>query len=431
MTQPTVLVLAGGASTRFWPLRDKLFMELGGQCLLDRHLRMLRDLGCERFILVARPDTAERAESIGRALGVDPSTSSGQSLRVVVQAEARGMADAVLAARPALETLGDGAVYVTQAHDVVEKRLHADLLDAWSRRPTGVDGLIAAARVGAYFPGGYLTLAGGRVTSVVEKPGAGKEPSDLVNLVDHVFSSWQELCAALAKETRAGGQDDAYERGLGRLMAAGEFRAHIYDGRWQGLKYPWHLLDAIDMLLDLWQRGVESPGDEFERREDGVFVGRDVRILAGAHVVAPALIGHGTLIGQNTLVRGSIIGPRCVVGFGSEVARSYLGEGVELHHNYAGDSVLDAGSSMGFGAVTANYRIDGRTVPSVIGSVRLDSERMKLGLMLGAGARVGVNTSTMPGVKIGAGALIGPGLRVTRDVPDGVRVLDEETYGRF
>jgi len=122
MTQPTVLVLAGGASTRFWPLRDKLFMELGGQCLLERHLRMLRDLGCERFILVARPDTAERAESIGKALGVDPSTSSGQSLRVVVQAEARGMADAVLAARPALETLGDGAVYVTQAHDVVEKR---------------------------------------------------------------------------------------------------------------------------------------------------------------------------------------------------------------------------------------------------------------------------------------------------------------------
>src|SRR3990170_1380983 len=252
MTQPTVLVLAGGASTRFWPLRDKLFMELGGQCLLERHLRMLRDLGCERFILVARPDTAERAESIGKALGVDPSTSSGQSLRVVVQAEARGMADAVLAARPALETLGDGAVYVTQAHDVVEKRLHADLLDAWSRRPAGVDGLVAAARVGADFPRGSLA--------------------------------------------RAGGQDDAYERGLGRLMAAGEFRAHIYDGRWQGLKYPWHLLDAIDMLLDLWQRGVESPGDEFERREDGVFVGRDVRILAGAHVVAPALIGHGTLI---------------------------------------------------------------------------------------------------------------------------------------
>ena len=51
--------------------------------------------------------------------------------------------------------------------------------------------------------------------------------------------------------------------------------------------------------------------------------------------------------------------------------------------------------------------------------------------MLGAGTKLGVNTSTMPGVKIGAGALIGPGIRITRDVPDGERVLDEVMYGRF
>jgi len=37
----------------------------------------------------------------------------------------------------------------------------------------------------------------------------------------------------------------------------------------------------------------------------------------------------------------------------------------------------------------------------------------------------------MPGVKIGAGTIIGPNLKVVRDVPDNQRVLDEETYGRF
>jgi len=439
MTQPIVLVLAGGASTRFWPLRDKLFIELGGQSLLGRHLRALRELGCERFVVVTRPDTAASVEALGGALGLDPSARSGRSLAVAVQAEARGMADAVLAARPALEKLGEGPVYVTQAHDVVESRLHAEMLEAWSSRPAGLSGLVAAARVGSYFPGGYLTLSGERVTSVVEKPGAGKEPSDLVNLVDHVFASWRELCAALAAESAVAGSDDVYERALSRLMAAGEFRAHVYEGPWQALKYPWHLLDVMELLLDLWRRGVESPGPEYEQREGGVFIGRDVRVYPGAHVVAPALIGHGSIVWQNALVRGSILGPRCVVGFGSEVARSFLVEGVELHHNYVGDSVLDRGASLGFGAVTANYRIDGRSVPSAIGGVRVDSGRMKLGLMLGAGARIGVNTSTMPGVKIGAGALIGPGIRITRDVPDGARVLDEETlrqaqgrqYGRF
>ena len=130
-------------------------------------------------------------------------------------------------------------------------------------------------------------------------------------------------------------------------------------------------------------------------------------------------------------MRGSIVGPHCVVGFGSEVARSYLAGEVELHHNYLGDSVLDRDTSMGWGATTANYRIDQRTVPSVVMGQRIDTGRDKLGLATGAGVRIGVNASLMPGVKIGAGALIGPAIRVTRDVPEGERVLDEETYGRF
>jgi bifunctional UDP-N-acetylglucosamine pyrophosphorylase/glucosamine-1-phosphate N-acetyltransferase len=341
------------------------------------------------------------------------------------------MADAVLAARTHLEALGDAPLYVTQAQDVVEGRLHADLLETWERSP-GLAGLIAAQRVKDYFPGGYLTLDGQRVTAVVEKPGAGNEPSDLVNLVAHVHASASQLIGSLEAEIRRDSStDDAYERALTRLMATGEFRASVYEGRWQALKYPWHLLDVADMMLDLWTMGVESPGPDYEQREDGVFVGREVRIFPGAYVVAPSLIGHGSTIGHNALVRGSIIGPRCVVGFGSEVARSVLFEGVELHHNYAGDSIFDRRSAMGYGAVTANFRIDDRTVPSVIAGERVDSARMKLGLVAGAGVRIGVNTSTMPGVKIGAGAMIGPNINVTRDVPDGARVLDESKYGRF
>jgi bifunctional UDP-N-acetylglucosamine pyrophosphorylase/glucosamine-1-phosphate N-acetyltransferase len=187
----------------------------------------------------------------------------------------------------------------------------------------------------------------------------------------------------------------------------------------------------MDLMFELWTRGEESPGAEYEQREPGVFVGNNVRIFPGSHVVAPALLGPRSIVGHNALVRGSIVGPGAVVGFGSEIARSYLGAEVELHHNYVGDSVLDRGSSMGYGATTANYRIDGRTVPSIVGATRIDSERMKLGLMLGAGTKVGVNTSTMPGVKIGAKALIGPMIRVTKDVPDGERVLDEDIYGRL
>lgn len=417
MSQPTVLVLAGGVSNRFWPLRDKLLMRFGAYTLLERHVRQLRGLGCERFVVVARPETATAVTSMLAGLG---------DVSVVVQPQALGMADAVLSARDALLANGDAAVYVTQAHDVVEAQMHAGVLNAWSQRDGSVAGLFAAQRTASYFPGGYLTLDGTRVTGVIEKPGAGNEPSDLVALVAHVHGSAAALLDACEDEQRRPGGDDAYERAVTSLMASGEYHAHVYEGRWQALKYPWHTLDVVDMLLDLWGRGVETPGEAYEQREPGIFIGPNVRLLAGSHVVAPVLLDEGVLVGQTALVRASIVGPRCVVGFGSEVARSLLVEGVELHHNYVGDSVMDRGSSMGYGAVTANYRLDHASIPSVVAGERIDTGRDKLGAMIGADVRIGVNASTMPGVKLGANAWLGSNLPLNRDLKDGERYLRPE-----
>jgi bifunctional UDP-N-acetylglucosamine pyrophosphorylase/glucosamine-1-phosphate N-acetyltransferase len=289
-----------------------------------------------------------------------------------------------------------------------------------------VAGLLAAQRVSSYFPGGYLTLYGPRVTGIVEKPGAGREPSNLVNLVAHVHASTETLLAALQDEQARPGDDDAYERALTRLMGRSEYRAHVYEGRWQALKYPWHTLDVVDMLLGLWKQGAESPGPGYEQREAGVFAAPDVFLAPGSHVVGPVLLDRGVRVWQGALVREAIIGPNCIVGFGSEVARSLLVEGVELHHNYVGDSVMDRGSSMGYGAVTANYRLDHRSVPSVVQGERIDTGRDKLGAMIGAEVRIGVNASTMPGVKLGAGAWLASNLPLNRDLTDGERYLKAE-----
>jgi bifunctional UDP-N-acetylglucosamine pyrophosphorylase/glucosamine-1-phosphate N-acetyltransferase len=422
MADPVVIVLAGGASNRFWPLEDKPFFPFAGTCLLERHLGMLRDLGCRRFIVVSRPDTQDRVRELASGLAIE-------ELRVVPQDEAAGMADAVLKAAPALEVFGDCPVYVTQAQDVVDADLHQRVLSAGD---SGAFATIAASRVGGYFPGGYLSLEGDRITSIVEKPGPGNEPSDLVNIVAHLFQSWRPLLERLDSESKtASAQDDAYERALASLMRERVFEAATYDGRWEALKYPWQVLNVMEMLLERWAAGRESPGEGYEVEEDGAIRGRDVRIFPGAHVVAPAFLGHGVVVGHNALVRGSLVGPGSVVGFGSEVARSYLGEGVELHHNYVGDSVLGDHTSMGFGGTTANYRLDGRTVPSMVAGQRLDTGREKFGAVMGNGAKLGVNTSLMPGIKIGAGAIVGPNLRINKDVPAGERVLYDDEYGRL
>ena len=50
----------------------------------------------------------------------------------------------------------------------------------------------------------------------------------------------------------------------------------------------------------------------------------------------------------------------------------------------------------------------------------MNSKRTKLGAIIGSHVRIGVNTSIMPGIKIGTNSMIGAGLRIDRDIPDGV-----------
>jgi bifunctional UDP-N-acetylglucosamine pyrophosphorylase/glucosamine-1-phosphate N-acetyltransferase len=56
----------------------------------------------------------------------------------------------------------------------------------------------------------------------------------------------------------------------------------------------------------------------------------------------------------------------------------------------------------------------------VIKGVREDTGRIKLGAIIGAGVKTGVNVSIMPGVKIGSNSWILPGVTVYRDVPSNV-----------
>ncbi len=54
---PTVVVLAGGSNSRFWPLRAKSLMPFAGKSLLARHIEALVDAGCRRFVVVANEET--------------------------------------------------------------------------------------------------------------------------------------------------------------------------------------------------------------------------------------------------------------------------------------------------------------------------------------------------------------------------------------
>jgi len=412
MMKPTVVILAGGIGKRFVPfITSKPLFPFFGIPLLKHLLDQLTRTGWGQVIVVA---SADNFSDIKRLI------SSQRQMTVVVQNRPSGMADALLTVE---NRIANKPILVVNATDVVADSLLINLkTQILKRKP-----LIAACRVSSYFPGGYLVFAGKRLVGIREKPGEGKEPSDLVKLVFDYFSSAQEILTLIKATTSD--KDDAYEKALSVLIQTRPVEVVSYEDYWQPFKYSWHILDMVEVFLK--ERLIPGrEGAEVEKMavvDKGVFLGKGVRVMAGAVIKAPSYIGVNTVVGNNVLIRESIIEGDCVIGFGSEVARSYIGENCWLHTNYIGDSVLESDVAFGSGAVTGNFRLDGKEVGVDVLGGKLLTSKIKLGALVAKGVKVGVNASLMPGVSLGTMAMIGPGTLVKEPILANTRVFVKQT----
>jgi NDP-sugar pyrophosphorylase family protein len=415
---PVLIVLAGGASSRMWPIQEKSLLRFGTEPLLISQLRRFQALGFQEAVIVANPETVDDITAL--TAQIRPMT-----VCVVMQAEPKGMGDALLQAAPALPKQADTAIYVTQVHDVVDDELHTHMLNAYQTDPTA--SYLAGYEREEYFPGGYLIISpGGRITGMIEKPGPENRPSNLVSIVDHIHADATRLMDALRAEYASGvNSDDHYERAMDVLMKNHTFRVVPYRGVWNALKYPWHVLDIMNHFLGKIQGQHVSETAYIAKTATlvgDVYIGERAKVFPGAAVVGPAYIGADTIVGNNSLVRSSMVLNHCEVGFTTEVARSYVADRCSMHACRVLDSVFSPGVNFSAGCTTANLRIDHGHVASMIKGLKVDSGRDKLGAIIGADAFLGVDVMTMPGVKIGAKAQIGPGTHVHRDVLNGQRV---------
>ena len=373
-----------------------------------------------------------------------------------------GMRGALLSALP---QCGTQPVCIVSGNDVVEPDAYQRLLEA-SRKP-GVDGAILAQRVKRYFPGGYLVTSASsapstssgsaqhdttlpRLAGIIEKPGAGKEPSDLVNIVAHMHNHPEKLLDAL-EDISSGARDDAYEVALTKLCKELKYVVVPYEGKWDALKYPWDVLSLTQRFLEEMGEKHQAPSPPAGRAgtksqenikyqipitqydvhataviEGPVILEEGVKVMSHATIQGPCSIGKGTVIGTNALVRNSIVGEGCVIGFGSEVARCNLHSHVWLHTTYLGDSVVGKNVAFGAGTVTANFRLDEGEITSLVNGEKIPTGHAKLGVLVGSNVRVGINASFAPGVKVGRGVFINSGVYIDRDIPDGQYVKMKE-----
>lgn len=134
-------------------------------------------------------------------------------------------------------------------------------------------------------------------------------------------------------------------------------------------------------------------------------------IYAGNRIGARFQTGHGVMVRED-----NIIGDDVSIGTGSVVEHHIrIGDGVRIHSNafVPEFTVLESGCWIGPCVVITNAKYP--RSPNV-------KETLK-GALVRRNAKIGANSTLLPGVEIGEDALVGAGSVVTRDVPPGAVVV--------
>ena len=180
------------------------------------------------------------------------------------------------------------------------------------------------------------------------------------------------------------------------------------------LAEPWNLLEAMCQAL---KREVNETfvSDSAEIAPTAVISGPciisdGVKIDDFCKVKGPVYIGPRTKVWTGSLVRESMIGPDCEIGFGCEVARTYmLGGDRTAHHDVILDSVLGKNVWMGAFIGTTNKLLNNANVRYKIDDELVDTGVKHFGAVFGHDSAIGAGTVVLPGRLIPPGAIIQAG----------------------
>lgn len=416
------VVLAAGEGTRMRSSRPKVLHAIAGRPLIAHVLAAVQATG-SRIAVVVGP-------------GADAVTAAVRSLapeaEVFVQAERRGTAHAVLAARAALERGAD---------DILVAFADTPLI-----RPETLDGLRAPLAAGAAVsvlgfrpdnPTGYgrLVTAGDDLVGIREEKDAtpaeraigfcnaglmGLSGAHALELLDRIGDDNAKrefyLTDAVVLARKAGlravataAADDSEVLGVntqGQLAEVGAvlqqrlrtaaLDAGVTMAAPETVHLAWDTTLARDVVIEPYV--VFGPG---------VTVAEGAVIRAFSHLEG-AKVGPGALVGPYARLRpGAVLENDVHIGNFVEIKATTVEAGAKANHlAYIGDARVGAKANVGAGTITCNY--DG------VLKHRTD---------IGAGAFIGSNSSLVAPVTIGDGAYVGSGSVVTKDVPpDGLAV---------
>ncbi|CAM3051241.1 Bifunctional protein GlmU [Sphingomonas antarctica] len=413
MSELAIIVLAAGQGTRMKSDLHKVLHPVAGRPMLLHLLASAAELRPARTVIVA----GARREQIAAAL---------PDATIAVQEEQLGTGHAVLQAKDALAGFdgdvlilyGDVPLVRAETMRAMIERLHAP--DA----PAVVVLGFTPDDGGAY---GRIIAADGVIFKMVEY----KDASDAERAVRlcnsglmaaHGADLWP-LLARVGNANAAGeyylpdivmlatqdGRKSAVIEAEAWEVAGVNSRAELaaVDASWQQRRRTDAMAAGVSLRAPetVWFSWDTELGRDVTVEQNVVF-GAGVKIANGANIRAfshlkGATVGESCEVGPYARLRpGTVLGKDAKIGNFVETKKAVLGEGAKANHlTYLGDAVVGAKANIGAGTITCNY--DGF---------------FKYQTVIGEGAFIGSNSALVAPVNIGAGAIVGAGGVVTKDV---------------
>ena len=428
------IILAAGKGTRMKSNLPKMLHKVAGVALVGHVVRIMRIAGIEDINVVVSSDLADSAELHEALL---------PGVRISVQAEQLGTADALQTARSAVVS-ADTIVVAPADMILVAGELVRQMID----QHISSDSLatVLGARVDDPAGMGRIQLDdSGRPSAILEEHEAGEQllNSKLINTAWYCFDNrwiWDELdkvnaadtgefylprvITAAASEDRSGAviSNDS-DTGLGvndrvqlsrveSIMRKRTNEAHMANG--VTISDP--AATYIDIDVEIGADTTIGSGSHLGTRSiigSGVVIGPNTQItgsrvgdnaiIDGARVF-DSIVGEGASVGSNALLRhGAELKPRSKIGNLAEIKNSVIGSGSSVSHfSYVGDTFVGENVNIGAGTITCNY--DGkdkhRTVIEddvLIGSSTMLIAPVTIGKLARTGAGSVVSSDVMAG----------------------------------
>lgn len=419
------VILAAGEGKRLRPItstRPKPLIPIAGKPLLEHTILGLKAAGIDEVLLIVGYKEQLIKDYFGD--GID---KFNIKIEYITQEEYLGTAHA---AGYAKDFVKDDTILMMYGDILVDPIVFKELVEKFHDSKT--EGLISLIEVSNPKEFGIITLnSNGYVEKITEKPSPELNLGNLANAGIFIFES---LIFKAIEMTEKSVRDE-YEFTDSMELLINQLNGKIIgytikEYFWSDIGLPWQLLDANNFILKSLERQILGNVEPNVHIFGNVHIGKDTIVRSGSYIQGPCYIGDNNIIGPNAFIRpNTSIENNCVIGISEVKSSIILSNSNVPHFNFVGDSIICENVNLGAGTNIANLRLDDAHIKVKIKGKSINSQRRKLGTVIGPNVKTGINVSIMTGKLLGENSKIGAHTMVIEDIPPNTLYYQDPNKG--